>query len=235
MENEGTNDENELSVEAILQDLSDTDFEEEVLFTRNQESDAVPKDTVSGIAQEMPKFPTLQLKLVDNSEKVSRINENGASNTDETGEPNTQEDGARKDSEIMNAEENVEVQKKDDPQEVERRKRTLDLIRLKRQEMFAKTYLINSLHAQIADLNAPVAEDVSKLRNQVDRCFTQLRELRDESIRVNESIEKAVQVQQKLQDQLGSLEEKRKEAIFELENKHLMQLKGIEEEIRQLL
>ena len=183
----------------------------------------------------MPKFPTLQLKLVDNSEKVSRINEIGASNTDETGEPNAQEDGARKDSEIMNAEENEEVQKKDDPEEVERRKRTLDLIRLKRQEMFAKTYLINSLHAQIADLNAPVAEDVSKLRNQVDRCFTQLRELRDESIRVNESIEKAVQVQQKLQDQLGSLEEKRKEAIFELENKHLMQLKGIEEEIRQLL
>lgn len=235
MENEGANDENELSVDAILQDLSDTDFEEEVLFTRNQESDAVPKDTSSGIAQEIPKFPTLQLKLVDNSELVSKINENGASNADETGDPNTQEGGARKNSEIMNAEDNEEGQKKDDPEEVERRKRTLDLIRLKRQEMFAKTYLINSLHAQIADLNTPVAEDVSKLRNQVDRCFTQLRELRDESIRVNESIEKAVQVQQKLQDQLGSLEEKRKEAIFELENKHLMQLKGIEEEIRQLL
>ena len=201
-------------MDAILQDLSDTDFEEEVLFTINQENNAVPKDTGSGIAQEMPKFPTLQLKLVANSEL---------------------EDGARKDGEIMNAKEKEEEQKKDDPEEAERRKRTLDLIRLKRQEMFTKTYLINSLHAQIADLNAPVAEDVSKLRNQVDRCFTQLRELRDESIRVNESIEKAVQVQQKLQDQLGSLEEKRKEAIFELENKHLMQLKGIEEEIRQLL
>lgn len=222
-------------MDAILQDLSDTDFEEEVLFTINQENNAVPKDTGSGIAQEMPKFPTLQLKLVANSELVSKINENGSSNTDETGEPNTQEDGARKDGEIMNAKEKEEEQKKDDPEEAERRKRTLDLIRLKRQEMFTKTYLINSLHAQIADLNAPVAEDVSKLRNQVDRCFTQLRELRDESIRVNESIEKAVQVQQKLQDQLGSLEEKRKEAIFELENKHLMQLKGIEEEIRQLL
>ena len=235
MENQATDDINELSVDAILQDLSDTDFEEEVLFSGNQENCPAPKDVGSEIPQEMPKHPALQLKLVDNPKLVLKINENRDGNTDGAGEPNAQEAGDRKESEVVNAEEGEERQKKDDPEEVERRKRILEAIRLKRQEMFMKTYQINSLNAQIAELNTPVAKDVSKLRNQVDRCFTQLRELQDESIRVNESIEKAAQVQQKLQDQLDALEEKRKEAIFELENKHLMQLKGIEEEIRQLL
>lgn len=180
--------------------------------------------------QETPKFPTLKLKLVENPDLVPKRTNNEMNNADNINEATTQEGLGNKDGDPKHTEE-----KEDDPEEAERRKKTLDLIRQKRQEMSAKIQLINSLHLQIEDLNAPVAQDVSKLRDQMDRCFVQLRELRDESIRVNESIEKAVQVQQKLQDRLVSLEEKRKEAIFEIENKHLVQLKAIEEEIRQLL
>ena len=205
------------------------------MFSGKKEINPVSADISSGVSLEVPKHPTMQLKLVENHESIPKGNTNEANTVHETDMAHPQQELDSKGGEVEPTDDKKNEQCEESIEDAERRKKTLDSIRQKRQEMFAKTQLINSLHIQIANLNAPVAQDVSKLRSQLDRCFAQVRELRDESVRVNESIEKAVQVQQKLQDQLGSLEEKRKEAIFELENKHLVQLKVIEEEIRQLL
>ena len=81
----------------------------------------------------------------------------------------------------------------------------------------------------------PAAHDVSKLRKKIDIYLLQIKELKEEDRRASEAIDKSIQIQKKLKQQMLSLNEKKKEAIFEFENKHLIQLKAIEEEIRQMM
>ena len=126
-------------------------------------------------------------------------------------------------------------EKSKDPNEAEQREATLRLIRAKRDEVFHKIQVINALHQQIANLGMPAAHDVSKLRKKIDIYLLQIKELKEEDRRASEAIDKSIQIQKKLKQQMLSLNEKKKEAIFEFENKHLIQLKAIEEEIRQMM
>ena len=144
------------------------------------------------------------------------------------------QDSENNSNENQDPQENPQEKSKD-PNEAEQREATLRLIRAKRDEVFHKIQVINALHQQIANLGMPAAHDVSKLRKKIDIYLLQIKELKEEDRRASEAIDKSIQIQKKLKQQMLSLNEKKKEAIFEFENKHLIQLKAIEEEIRQMM
>ena len=116
----------------------------------------------------------------------------------------------------------------------EKREIMLKLVHEKRDAVMNKIRHINLLHQQIADLDKPAAQDVSRLRHKIDSCFRQIWSLECSLEEAKEAVKKSLEVQEKLQEQRIALNEKKKTTIFDFENKHLQQLKEIEEEIRGL-
>ena len=114
----------------------------------------------------------------------------------------------------------------------EKREIMLKLVHEKRDAVMNKIRHINLLHQQIADLDKPAAQDVSRLRHKIDSCFRQIWSLECSLEEAKEAVKKSLEVQEKLQEQRIALNEKKKTTIFDFENKHLQQLKEIEEEIR---
>ena len=114
----------------------------------------------------------------------------------------------------------------------EKREIMLKLVREKRDAVMNKIRHINLLHQQVADLDKPAARDVSRLRHKIDSCFRQIWSLECSLEEAKEAVKKSLEVQEKLQEQRIALNEKKKMTIFDFENKHLQQLKEIEEEIR---
>ena len=114
----------------------------------------------------------------------------------------------------------------------EKREIMLKLVHEKRDAVMNKIRHINLLHQQIADLDKPAAQDVSRLRHKIDSCFRQIWSLECSLEEAKEAVKKSLEVQEKLQEQRIALNEKNKTTIFDFENKHLQQLKEIEEEIR---
>ena len=234
--------------------------EEEILFVRNKKTPVpIHSSTDTDLSQKvelplkMSQPPTesdespkgvqdsqtesqadLQEKSQDNSQgnldDSQKSHQNSANNSNENQDPqeNPQEKSQEK------SQENPQEKSKD-PNEAEQREATLRLIRAKRDEVFHKIQVINALHQQIANLGVPAAHDVSKLRKKIDIYLLQIKELKEEDRRASEAIDRSIQIQKKLKQQMLSLNEKKKEAIFEFENKHLIQLKAIEEEIRQMM
>ena len=114
----------------------------------------------------------------------------------------------------------------------EKREIMLKLVHEKRDAVMNKIRHINLLHQQIADMDKPAAQDVSRLRHKIDSCFRQIWSLECSLEEAKEAVKKSLEVQEKLQEQRIALNEKKKTTIFDFENKHLQQLKEIEEEIR---
>lgn len=114
----------------------------------------------------------------------------------------------------------------------EKREIMLKLVHEKRDAIMSKIKHINLLHQQIADLDKPAAQDVSRLRHKIDSCFRQIWSLERSKEEAKEAVEKSLEVQEKLQEQRIALNEKKKVTIFDFENNHLQKLKEIEEEIR---
>ena len=181
-------------------------------------------------------------KSHQDSENNSNENQDPQENPQEKSQENPQENPQEKSQDPQENPQEKSQEKSQDPQEkskdpneAEQREATLRLIRAKRDEVFHKIQVINALHQQIANLGMPAAHDVSKLRKKIDIYLLQIKELKEEDRRASEAIDKSIQIQKKLKQQMLSLNEKKKEAIFEFENKHLIQLKAIEEEIRQMM
>ena len=191
-----------------------------------QDSQAESQTDIQDKSQDSPQ------ENLDDSQKGHQDSENNSNEAQENPQENSKEnpqENPQKDSQG-----DSHSQSKD-PNEAEQREALLRLIRAKRDEVFHKIQVINVLHQQIANLGVPAAQDVSKLRKKIDNYLLQIKELKEEDRRVSEVIDRSMQIQKTLKQQMLSLNEKKKEAIFEFENKHLIQLKAIEEEIRQMM
>ena len=188
-------------------------------------------------AQEIQDAKDTQIELQNNPHDNSQdsLGDSQKSHNDSENNSNESQDPQENSQEEpQDSREGSHLQSKD-TNEAEQREIMQRLIRAKRDEVFKKIQVINALHQQIANLGVPAAQDVSKLRKKIDSCLLQIKELKDEDRRVNEVIDRSTQIQNKLRQQMLSLNEKKKEAIFEFENKHLIQLKAIEEEIRHMM